>query len=70
MAPDVLKGHLQLAIFQIGLLYALLKESRGSLESELANRAILSEIRTRLEETFSLTQEQKVLFNLYFLFIC
>lgn len=60
MAPDVTKGHMQLSIYQTGLMYAILKECRTILESCRADRALMADIHTRLEESFALTQEQKV----------
>jgi hypothetical protein len=66
MAPDVTKGHMQLSIYQTGLMYAILKECRTISESCRADRAIMSDIHTRLEESFVLTQEQKVCLHFYF----
>jgi hypothetical protein len=66
MAPDMTKGHMQLAIYQTGLMYAILKECRALSESREAERAIMSDIRIRLEESFTLTTEQKVFILFYF----
>lgn len=66
MAPDVTKGHMQLTIYQTGLMYAILKECRSISESCRADRVLMSDIHSRLEGTFELTQEQKV--SLYFYF--
>ena len=60
MAPDVTKGHMQLSIYQIGLLYAILKECRAISESCQADRALMADIHSCLEESFALTQEQRV----------
>lgn len=60
MAPDLTKGHLQLSIYQTGLMYAILKECRAILETCHADRAIMSDIHARLEDSFALTHEQKV----------
>ena len=60
MAPDVTKGHMQLAIYQTGLMYAILKECRSISESCHTDRAIMAEVHARLEDSFTLTQEQKV----------
>lgn len=65
MAPDITKGHLQLSIYQTGLMYAILKECRAISESCRADRAIMSDIHTRLEDSFALTHEQKVGFHSY-----
>ena len=66
MAPDMTKGHMQLAIYQTGLMYAILKECRALSESCKAEQAIMSDIRIRLEESFTLTTEQKVFILFYF----
>ncbi len=66
MAPDITKGHMQLSIYQTGLMYAILKECRAISESCHADRAIMSDIHTRLEESFALMQEQKVYLYFYF----
>lgn len=68
MAPDIGRGHLQLAIYQTGLMYAILKESRAIADSCRADRAMMADIHTRLEETFALTAEQRVCLQFFFLF--
>ena len=60
MAPDIRRGHLQLSIYQTGLMYAILKESHAIADSCHADRAMMADIHTRLEETFALTAEHKV----------
>lgn len=60
MAPDLTKGQMQMSIYQTGLMYAILKECRAISESCRADRAIMSDIHTRLEDSFVLSQEQKV----------
>lgn len=60
MAPDLTKGHLQLSIYQTGLMYAILKECRTIMETCRADRAIMADIHSRLEDSFALTHEQKV----------
>jgi hypothetical protein len=67
MVPDVQRGQLQFYVYQTGLLYAILKECRTIAESCRADRAMMADIHNRLEESFALTQEQKVCirFHLY-----
>jgi hypothetical protein len=60
MAPDLTKGHMQLSIYHTGLLYAILKECRTVSETFKADRALMADIHARLEESFALTQEQRV----------
>jgi hypothetical protein len=60
IAPDIRRGQLQLSIYQTGLMYAILKECRAIADSCHADRVMMAEIHTRLEETFMLTPEQKV----------
>ena len=55
-----MKGHMQLSIYQTGLMYVILKECRAISEACCADRALMSDIHTYLEELFALTQEQKV----------
>lgn len=71
MAPELQRGQLQLSVYQTGLMYAILKESRAIADSCRADRAMMADIHTRLEETFALTQEQKVChsFNSIFTYI-
>jgi hypothetical protein len=54
------RGQMQTNIFQVGLLYAILKECRSITEALRALRAMTSDLHTRLEETFTLTVEHKV----------
>jgi hypothetical protein len=61
---------MQLSVYQTGLLYAILKECRAISESCQADRMIMSDIHTRLEDSFALTQEQKVRHFFSFLMIC
>jgi hypothetical protein len=58
---------MQLAIYQIGLMYAILKECRALSEFRQADRAIMSDVCIRLDQSFALSSEQKVWFNLYFI---
>jgi hypothetical protein len=51
---------MQLSIYQTGLLYAILKECRAVSETCKADRALMADIHARLEESFALTQEQRV----------
>ncbi|KAH9009159.1 hypothetical protein EDB84DRAFT_1571438 [Lactarius hengduanensis] len=60
IAPGMAKGHVQLAVYQTGLMYAILKECRAISEACRSDRAIMSDVHTRLEETFAFTPEQKV----------
>lgn len=60
MATDITKGHMQLSVYQVGLMYAILKECRAIAESCRADRVMMSDIHTRLEESFALTSEQRV----------
>jgi hypothetical protein len=53
---------MQADLIQIALLYTILKECRALTEANRTNRALMSEIQVRLEETFVITQEQKVSF--------
>ena len=69
MAPDIGRGHLQLSIYQTGLMYAILKESRAIADSCRADRAMMADIHTRLEETFVLTAEQRVCLQVAFLLL-
>ncbi|KAH8983088.1 hypothetical protein EDB86DRAFT_2834093 [Lactarius hatsudake] len=60
IAPGMAKGHMQLAVYQTGLMYAILKECRAISKACRSDRAIMSDVHTRLEETFTFTPEQKV----------
>ena len=55
---------MQSHLIQIALLYAVLKECRALTEANRTNRALMTEIQVRLEETFAISQEQKVSFFL------
>ncbi|KAH8979353.1 hypothetical protein EDB92DRAFT_1821066 [Lactarius akahatsu] len=60
IAPDMAKGHMQLTVYQTGLMYAILKECRAISKACHSDRTIMSDVHTRLEETFMFTPEQKV----------
>ncbi|KAH9167787.1 hypothetical protein EDB89DRAFT_2074537 [Lactarius sanguifluus] len=60
IAPGMAKGHMQLSVYQTGLMYAILKECRAISEACRSDRAIMSDVHARLEETFTFTPEQKV----------
>jgi hypothetical protein len=60
LARGLPKGQIQSHLIQIGLLYSILKECRALAEASRANRVMMSEIQGRLEETFSVSQEQRV----------
>ena len=66
MAPDLTKGHMQLSVYQVGLMYAILKECRTIADSCRADRVLMSDIHTRLEESFTVSSEQRVWFHFYF----
>jgi hypothetical protein len=69
MAPELQQGHLQLSVYQTGLMYAILKESCAIADSCLADRALMADIHSCLEETFALTQEQKVCSHLSYFYL-
>jgi hypothetical protein len=56
------RAHMQADLIQIALLYTILKEGHTLTEANRTNCALMSEIQVRLEETFVITQEQKVSF--------
>ncbi|KAH9083756.1 hypothetical protein EDB83DRAFT_2309676 [Lactarius deliciosus] len=60
IVPGMAKGHMQLAVYQTGLMYAILKECRAISEACRSDCAIMSDVHTHLEETFAFTPEQKV----------
>ena len=60
------RGDLQLQIYQTALLFAVLKECRALADSIRTDRAMMADLHIRLEETFNLTQEQRVHFLLSF----
>ena len=66
IAPEMTRGHMQLSVYEVGLLYAILKECCAFADSCRADRALMSDIHTRLEESYALTNEQKVCLNFYF----
>lgn len=61
---------MQITVYQIGVMYAILKECRLLAETRQSDRAIMSDVYLRLEESFSLTQEQKVYLIFISLFMC
>jgi hypothetical protein len=54
------RGQMQTNIFQVGLLFAILKECRANAEAIQALRTMTSDLHARLEESFTLTMEHKV----------
>lgn len=56
------RAQMQSDLIQIALLYAILKECRALAEAHRTNRALMSEIQVRLEETFTVSHEQRVSF--------
>jgi hypothetical protein len=56
------RAHIQSHLIQIALLYAILKVCHTLTETNHTNRVLMSEIQVRLEETFIVSQEQKVSF--------
>lgn len=60
MAADIWRGHMQLSIYQTGLIYAILKESHAIADLCRADWVMMADIHTCLEETFALTAEHKV----------
>jgi len=69
MASDITKGHMQLTIYQTGLMYAILKECRVISESRQADQALMSDIHIQFEASFEIIAEQKVLFYYLFLYL-
>ena len=62
LARGIPRSHMQSNLIQVALLYAILKECRGLAEANRTNRGLMSEIQARLEDTFTISQEQKVSF--------
>ena len=53
---------MQSHLIQVALLYSILKESHALAEGSRSSRSLMAEIQVRLEETFVISQEQKVSF--------
>lgn len=60
LARGIPRSQMQSNLIQVALLYAILKECRGLAEANRINRGLMSEIQVRLEDTFTISQEQKV----------
>ena len=56
------KSQMQSHPIQVALLYSILKESRSLVEASRSSRSLMAEIQVWLEETFIISQEQKVSF--------
>jgi hypothetical protein len=60
LARGMPRSHMQSNLIQVALLYSILKECRGLVETNRTSRALMVEIQARLEDTFTITQEQRV----------
>ena len=56
------KSQMQSHLIQVALLYSILKESRSLVEASRSSHSLMAEIQVWLEETFIISQEQKVSF--------
>ena len=60
------RSQMQSHLIQVALLYSILKECRTLAEASRSSRSLMAEIQVRLEETFTISQEQKVSYASYF----